>query len=285
MASLTPGRRPLAGRVVLLTGATAGIGRATARALHSRGAVVVGAARTRSRLDELAAELPGVDARSCDVTDRDARSALVDGVLARHGRLDVLVHDAGIGLAGLLHEHTGEELEQLYATNVVAVADLTRLALPHMLERGEGDVLVVSSMAAWMSFPPLTAYASTKFAVDGLVEGLRRETRGRGVRVHSVNPAPIRTEWAARATGGRPSHDGQVKASLGFAPEVVSRQVVHALEARRPRTLAAPRIGGIARAAQLPPVGAVLDLVLPPLAPALSRAGRAFTASRWPDGT
>ena len=169
MADAAPGPR-----VVLVTGASSGIGREVALRFARRGDTVVGVARHEPALRELAAEQAGIAVRTCDVTDAAARQALVDDVLAEHGRIDVLVNDAGVGALGYLHELTGHDLDRVYATNVVAVADLTRLVLPGMRERDSGAVVMVSSVSAWVSVPPTTVYASSKFAVEGLVEGLRR---------------------------------------------------------------------------------------------------------------
>src|SRR5689334_21168856 len=165
-------------RVVLVTGASSGIGRECALRFARLGDTVVGVARHAPALEELAAHLPTIQVRACDVTDAGARAALVEDVLAAHGRIDVLVNDAGVGALGYLHELTGHDVDRVYATNVVAVADLTRLVLPGMRARRAGAVVMVSSVAAWASVPPTTVYASRKFAVDGLVEGLRRETWG-----------------------------------------------------------------------------------------------------------
>jgi short-subunit dehydrogenase len=249
-------------RVVLLTGASSGIGRESALRFARRGDLVVGVARHRPALDELAAEQPGIEVEVCDLDAAEERSALVERVLARHGRVDVLVNDAGVGAVGLLHELTAHDVERTYLTNVVAVADLTRMVLPGMLARGGGAVVVLSSAAAWVSGPPSTVYASSKFAVDGLVEGLRRETRGTGVLVHSVNPGPIATPYLSR-TAERPPQPGDppVPDAPGFPASWVADAVVDVAGARHATTRSVPRVVGLLRLAQLPPVGAALDLL------------------------
>jgi short-subunit dehydrogenase len=187
-------------RLVLVTGASSGIARETAVRFARAGDTVVGVARHEPALAQLAEQQPGVEVEVCDLRRAEDRAALVDRVLARHGRVDVLVNNAGVGAVGLLQELTADDVERVYATNVVAVADLTRLVLPTMLSRGSGAVVVLSSVAAWVATPPATVYASSKFALDGLVQGLRRETRGTGVLVHSVNPGPIATPYLARVS-------------------------------------------------------------------------------------
>jgi NAD(P)-dependent dehydrogenase (short-subunit alcohol dehydrogenase family) len=257
MAAAPPGSR-----VVLVTGASSGIGRECALRFAALGDTVVGVARHAPALEELAAEHPGIEVEVCDVTDADARVELVGRVFLRHGRVDVLVNNAGVGPIGYLHELTGDDVERVYATNVVAVADLTRLVLPDMRQRGDGAIVMLSSVAAWASVPPATAYSSSKFAVDGLVEGLRRETWGTGVHVHSINPGPISTDYLARSADRSPQPGDPSRPSApGFPPSWVADAVLAAAAARHPVTRAVPRVAGLVRLAQVPPVGAVLDVV------------------------
>ncbi|MDP9408214.1 MAG: SDR family NAD(P)-dependent oxidoreductase [Actinomycetota bacterium] len=268
-------------RTVLVTGASSGIGRETAVRFARAGDRVVGVARHAPALDELAGQEPGIEAELCDLTRADERAALVERVLARHGRVDVLVNNAGVGAAGLLAELTAEDVERVYATNVVAVADLTRLVLPSMLARGSGVVVVLSSVAAWVSTPPATVYASSKFAVDGLVEGLRRETRGTGVLVHSVNPGPIATPYLARVAERSPQPGApEVPDAPGFPAAWVADAVVEVAAARHPVTRSVPRVAGLARLAQVPPVGFVLDVALGRLAVPMARQLRRMVAER-----
>ena len=249
-------------RVVLITGASSGIGRECALAFARRGDVVVGIARHASALQELAAAHPGIEVETCDVTDAGERAALVKRVLAAHGRIDVLVNNAGVGVLGYLDELEADDVERVYATNVVAVTDLTRLVLPGMRARGGGAVVMISSVAAWASVPPATVYSSSKFAVQGLVEGLRRELRGSGVRVHSVNPAPIATDYLARAADRSPQPgDPDRPKPPGFPPSWVADAVLDAADAGRPTTRSVPRLGGLVRLARVQPVGALLDVV------------------------
>src|SRR4051794_240091 len=138
-------------RIVLVTGASSGIGRECALRFARLGDTVVGAARHVPALDELAREQPGIRVETCDVTVAADRATLVESVLDRYGRIDVLVNNAGVGALGYLHEMSDDDVERVYATNVVAVADLTRLVLPGMRARGTGAVVMMSSVAAWAS--------------------------------------------------------------------------------------------------------------------------------------
>ena len=139
-----------------------------------------------------------------------------------------------------------------------------------MRARGPGDV-VVSSVAAWASEPPATVYSSSKFAVHGLVEGLRRELRGSGVHVHSVNPVPIATDYLARAADRSPQPgDPQRPKAPGFPPSWVADAVLAAVDAGRSTTRSVPRVGGLVGLARVQPIGALLDVMF-------GRFGRTIT--------
>jgi NAD(P)-dependent dehydrogenase (short-subunit alcohol dehydrogenase family) len=257
-------------RVVLVTGGSAGIGRATVARLAGEGARVVTCARHGERLEEAVGGLAGVTGVVADVADADDRVMLVDRVLDEHGHLDAVVLNAGLGWAGLLEDMPGAVVEGIVALNLTGTIELTRLALPHVLaavrETGRGDVVAVSSVAAWAQVPPLTVYSATKAGVDGFVKGLRREVTGRGVRVHTVHPFFVRTEWLARGHGHAPESDADAhgRLSRGIAPERVAEQIASCLDARRSRTVAVPRWAGLARLAEVPPVSRGLDRLLSP---------------------
>jgi NAD(P)-dependent dehydrogenase (short-subunit alcohol dehydrogenase family) len=258
----------LRNRVVLVTGGSAGIGRATVRRLAAAGALVVTCARDADRLDEAVRDLDGVTGVAADVADADDRARLVGAVLAAHGRLDAVVLNAGLGWAGLLQDTPGEAVEGIVATNLTAAIEVTRLALPHLLAAaehgGRGDVVAVSSVAAWAQVPPLTVYSATKAGLDGFVKGLRREVTARGVRVHTVNPFFVRTEWLARGHGSPPRTDADAagRLSRGIAPERVAERIAECLSAPRSRTVAVPRWAGLARLADVTPVNRLMDVVL-----------------------
>src|SRR5215213_5908577 len=229
-------------RVVLVTGGSAGIGRATVARLAGEGARVVTCARHGERLDEAVRQLTGVTAVVADVADAADRAALVERVLAEHGRLDAVVLNAGLGWAGLLEDMPGEVVEGMVALNLTGAIELTRLALPHLLatagERGRADVVAVSSVAAWSQVPPLTVYSATKAGLHGFVKGLRREVTARGVRVHSVNPFFVQTEWLARGHGYPPGSDADARSRLsrGVSPDRVADRIVRCLDSRSSRT-------------------------------------------------
>ena len=255
-------------RVVLVTGGSAGIGRVTVARLAADGARVVTCARGGDRLREAVGSLPGVTTVVADVADGGDRAALVDRVLAEHGRLDAVVNNAGLGWAGLLEDMPGQAVEGIVALNLLGVVELTRLALPHLLraaeERGRADVVTVSSVAAWVQVPPLTVYSATKAGVHGFVKGLRREVTARGVRVHTVNPFFVRTEWLARGHGHAPVSDADAagRLSRGIRPDRVAEQIAACLAAPRSRTVAVPRWAGLARLGEMAPLNRGLDAAL-----------------------
>jgi short-subunit dehydrogenase len=264
-------RDSVAGRVVLVTGGSAGIGRVTAQHLARLGASVVIAARDTSRLRETAATLTRehpttVTAVPADLASAADRAALIEKVIDRHGRLDALINNAGQGRVGLLTDLDADAIGDLVEVNLTAVADLTRLALRHLHRRG-GDVVMVSSAAAWLPVPPLSMYSATKAGVDGLVAALRRE-QPRRIRIHSIQPGLVATEWLAYALGWRPSPaDPHALTSLGIDPCRVAVQVQRCLTSSGHRTTSMPRIVGLGRVAGLPPLVHLLDLIGPVAAP------------------
>src|SRR3712207_2397965 len=182
------------GRVVLVTGGSAGIGRSTVTRLARDGAAVVTCARGGDRLEQAVGGLPGVSTVVADVADAAERERLLDRVLDEHGRLDAVVLNAGLGWDGLVEDMPADAVERLIGLNLTGVVELTRIALPHLLsaaaQRGRADVVTIASAAAWSQVPPLTVYSATKAGVHGFVTGLRRGGAGRGERVPPVNPRP-----------------------------------------------------------------------------------------------
>ncbi|SEL08540.1 Short-chain dehydrogenase [Blastococcus sp. DSM 46786] len=255
-------------RVVLVTGGSTGIGRAVVHRLAADRARVVACARDQGRLTEALAGVDGATGVRADVSSPTDRVALVERVVAEHGRLDAVVLNAAIGYAGLVEDTPQEAVETMIATNLTGVVDLARLALPHLLaaaaERGRADVLVTASSAALAQVPPLTVYSATKAGAHGFVKGLRREVTARGVRVHSITPGPVSTEWLVRGRGAAPvsDEDAEGRLSPGIRPERVAEQVARSLGSYWSRTVAVPRWMGLARLGEVPPVDRLLDMTL-----------------------
>jgi NADP-dependent 3-hydroxy acid dehydrogenase YdfG len=187
--------------VAVVTGASSGIGAATARALAAAGATVVAGARRGDRLATLCDEIrdAGGTAEPCvtDLRDEGQVQALVDGAAGRHGRVDALVNVAGTGVVRLVEEGRIDEWRAILETNVLGTLVACRAALGHMLPRGRGDILNMSSVSASEAWPYMAAYAGSKAAVHALSQALRREVAERGVRVMTVAVHNIATEFAS----------------------------------------------------------------------------------------
>jgi NAD(P)-dependent dehydrogenase (short-subunit alcohol dehydrogenase family) len=266
-------RDRLAGRVVLVTGASAGIGAATVDRLEGSGATVVASARDEHALARRAVS-PAVLVEPADLSRAEERSSLVERVLVRTGRLDGLVAVAGIGMTAALTDMTADQVAKLVDTNVTATIDLVRLALPYLELQG-GAVVLVASAASWCATPPLTVYCATKYAVAGFAEGLRREVSARGVRVHSVHPGFVATQFAARSAGPDPGErHGAVRPGPGIPPALVARAVEGCLLHPRRRCVAVPRALGATRVVKLPGLSHVVDLAASARADQLLRLGR-----------
>lgn len=192
----------LAGRIVLLTGASRGIGPHIARALAREGAHLVLVARSAALLDVIASEIRAMggpaDTMAVDLADADARAALVRRVEADVGPIDVLVNNAGAIESGPFHEHTAAQLDEVVRVNLVAPMDLTRLVLPGMLARGRGHVVQVASLAGKVPLPWFTLYSATKYGVVGFNQTLQAELEGTGVRASAVCPGMVSGDgmWA-----------------------------------------------------------------------------------------
>lgn len=188
-------------RVVIITGASAGIGAATARLFAAAGARLVLAARSREPLERLAATLPGAIAAPTDVGDPAQCRALVEMAHARHGRVDILINNAGVGLAGPVIDLSTEDLERSLAVNLFGPLWLMQAVAPLMRAQGQGQIINVSTVLAEQPLPYLGGYAAAKAALERLSETLRMELRGTGVRVTVVRPGSTRTEFRARRLG------------------------------------------------------------------------------------
>jgi NADP-dependent 3-hydroxy acid dehydrogenase YdfG len=222
----------LTGKVVAITGASAGIGAASARALAAEGASVVLGARRQERLEELADELGDAAAIvEMDVRDPAASKRLVDTALERFGRLDALVANAGIGAYGGIMDLTDEQLHVMMDTNVAGTVWPIRAAVPHFLEAGVGDIVIVASVAGLRGGGDEAVYAATKFAQVGLAGGLDRELREKNIRVTTLCPGGTATEFAMGA-GRTPDMPG-LKDML--RAEDVADAVVTVL--RQPKTM------------------------------------------------
>jgi NAD(P)-dependent dehydrogenase (short-subunit alcohol dehydrogenase family) len=219
-------------KVWLITGGSTGLGKAIAEAARAAGDIVV----TTSRRE-------GVD-----ITDTTSLPGLVAGVVERHGRIDVLVNNAGRSLVGAVEETTDEELRDLMDLHFFAPAALVRTVLPIMREQGTGAIVQISSMGGQLSFAGVSAYSASKFALEGLSEALAQEVRPFGIQVLIVEPGAFRTELHRSDTmslsARMPEYDevvGPVRAAqAGFDgtqpgdPAKAAQAIMAALAAERP---------------------------------------------------
>ncbi|MBC9714556.1 SDR family NAD(P)-dependent oxidoreductase [Streptomyces sp. TRM66268-LWL] len=181
-------------KVWLITGANSGFGRAFTEAAVGAGDVVVAAARRINTLDDLVAAHPDqVEAVTLDVTDLPAIDAVVADVVKRHGRIDVLINNAGRTHVGSVEENGDAELRSLFDLHFFGPAALTRAVLPHMRARRSGAIVQLSSVGGQMSMAGFGAYSATKFALEGLSEALRAEVKPLGIDVLIVEPGAFRT--------------------------------------------------------------------------------------------
>jgi 3-oxoacyl-[acyl-carrier protein] reductase len=193
-------RESLRDSVAVITGASAGIGRATARELLDAGVRVVLGARRKERLDEIADEdRERVASVEMDVRSPDDCRRLVETALERFGRVDCLIANAGIGMYGGILDHSDEALATMLDTNVAGTVWPIRAAVPHMIETGRGDIVIVASVAGFRGGADEAVYAATKFAQVGLAGALDRELREKGIRVTTIGPAGTSTEFALGA--------------------------------------------------------------------------------------
>jgi 3-hydroxy acid dehydrogenase/malonic semialdehyde reductase len=200
--------RSLEGRTALVTGASSGIGDATARLLAREGARLLLAARRFDRLERLAAELAsahGVETYpvALDTTDRAATLGLLDALPPEWRAVDILVNNAGKALGlSKLHEGDVDEWEEMLDTNVKGLLYVDRAVIPGMVARGFGHVVHVGSVAGHEVYPGGNVYCATKSAVDALTRALRIDLTGSGVRVSTVDPGLVETEFSLVRFGG-----------------------------------------------------------------------------------
>ena len=179
--------------VVLLTGASSGIGYDVAPLLVRYGYIVYGAARRVEKIEELASE--GVKALSLDVTDEASMEAAVQQIIDAEGRIDVLINNAGYGSYGAIEDVPIDEARRQFEVNLFGLARLTQLVLPHMRARGSGHILNISSMAGRITSPLGAWYHATKYALEAYSDALRMEAEEFGIDVVIIEPGGIKTPW------------------------------------------------------------------------------------------
>ncbi len=186
-------------KTVLITGASAGIGRAAARLFQQKGWNVAATMRSPDAETELAA-LPNVICPALDVNDEASIAAALAQTLARFGRIDALVNNAGYGLVGAFESFSAEQIQRQFDTNVFGLMRVSRAVLPHFRAQKSGHLINVASMGGRTTFPLYSVYHATKWAVDGFSESLAWELAQFGVRVKIIEPGAIKTDFYGRST-------------------------------------------------------------------------------------
>lgn len=181
-------------KTILITGASSGIGEATAKHFQANGWNVVATMRTPDKDTDLAS-LDNVLLARLDVTDPASITAAVDAGVARFGKIDVLLNNAGYGAYGALEAFTMERIRRQFDTNVIGLMEVTKAVLPHMRDNRDGTIINISSIGGQITFPLGALYHGTKFAVEGLSEALHYELEPLGIHVRIVEPGMIRTNF------------------------------------------------------------------------------------------
>lgn len=186
------------GKTVLITGASSGIGRATALLFASKGWTVAATMRTPEKSD-LATKSDRIKLFKLDVTDQASVERAVGDVIAQCGAVDVVVNNAGYGIIGPFEAQTDAQVRRLFETNVFGVMNVTRAVLPHMRERREGRIVNVGSAAGRLTIPLYSTYSATKWALEGLSEGLWLELRQHNIKVKIIEPGMVKTDFFDRS--------------------------------------------------------------------------------------
>lgn len=238
-------------KVIVVTGASSGIGTATARLLKEQGHIVYGAARNLGRLNELRQE--GIRPIEMDLVDEASMQNAISHIIGKEGRIDVLVNNAGYGSYGALEDVSMAEARRQFEVNVFGGAHLTQLVLPHMRKQGNGTIINVSSVGGRASGPLGSWYHATKWALEALSDCLRLEVKPFGVNVVVIQPGAINTGFleiateALQATSGHGAYAQQAEGMLHrfnsesvvrrqSSPKVVANAIAKAVNARRPNT-------------------------------------------------
>ena len=190
----------LKGKVVVITGASSGIGRASAIALAAEGASLVLTARRAGRLNELEEAIRDAGGRAAsvvgDAREEETAKKTIAAAISTFGTLDILINNVGIGNYKNLVDTSPAEFDEMMDSNVRSTFLFTRFAVPHMIERHSGTILMISSMAGIYGFPGESVYSSTKFAQVGFAQSLDKELRPHGIKVGLICPGGVKTEFA-----------------------------------------------------------------------------------------
>ncbi|WP_169086972.1 SDR family NAD(P)-dependent oxidoreductase [Paenibacillus sp. PL91] len=219
-------------KVIFISGASSGIGALTAIRLAERGAIPVLTGRNARKLEEISGAIKGKHSYyQMDVTDNEQVKQTVEAVIAKYGKIDVLLNNAGYGQFEYFMSMNVESFEQMMDTNYMGIVRCTKAVIPHMVKQGSGQIVNIASLAGKIGTAKSTSYTATKHAVLGFTNSLRMELREHGIQVSAVNPGPIDTPFFSLAD---PS-GSYVKNVNWFMmkPEYVVKRIVRLIERRK----------------------------------------------------
>jgi len=227
-------------KVVVITGASEGIGAACARAFARRGALLSLTARSQQRLDEVGGKdalvTPG------DLRDERTRAAIVKRTLDRYGRIDILINNAGVGLYQPAHSADLASVRAMFDLNIFAPLDLIQKVVPHMKKAGSGAIVNVGSIGGKVTLPWFTLYSATKYALGSITDGLRMELRREGIHAMTVCPGYVKTGFQQHVLAGRPPNLTGLGRKWAITPEKCAEDIARGLE-RNARTVVSPKSG------------------------------------------
>lgn len=223
----------IAGKSIIITGASSGIGEATARMLADRGAKLMLAARRQERLDKLTSEIEQAGGTASyqvvDITQRSEVEALAQATLKQYGQIDVLINNAGIMPLSRLDQLRVEEWERTVDINIKGVLYGIAAVLPHMQRAQSGHIVSLSSVAGHRVFPTGAVYCATKHAVRAISEGLRQEI-GNHIRCTIISPGAVATELTQSIQDPQASKNIEEVYAVAIGPDAVARAITYALE-------------------------------------------------------
>jgi short-subunit dehydrogenase len=222
-----------ANQIVLITGASTGIGRCLAIDFAKAGATVVGCARSREPLERTLNEIRSINPSArmiyCDVGDREQVKAMTGEVLGAFGRIDILINNAGVGMRLPFADASVEAIERVMRTNYFGMIYCTHAVLPSMINQKHGHIVNISSVAGKVGTLNLSGYCASKFAMNGFSASLHHELKPLGIHVSVICPGPVRTNFSRAFADTKPKSP----AFLMLEPETVSRLVLRAIDRKK----------------------------------------------------
>lgn len=199
------------GKVAIVTGGGSGLGLAIAKKFTQNGILTIIVGRDEDKLNNAKAQLGELAfVKSCDLSNLAAIPALIESIIAAFGKIDILVNNAGINHKKEFTEVTDEEFQKVLTTNVTAAFSMSREVVKHMLEKGSGNIINISSMAAQYGIPKVIAYSASKTAIDGMTRAMAVELSPKGIRVNAIAPGFIYSAMTEKALNSDPERKAKV---------------------------------------------------------------------------